>query len=105
MQLKSPSHTQTGYLLMNLDCFGFWFISLEVYLFTRNETQEQPNSLLDTIFDYIFYFGLPGNYLYLSPQNLLQSAGEAGLHVASGHVGSLDFFIDTFLEIQDTKYS
>ena len=30
--------------------------------FTRNETQEQY-SLLDTIFDYIFYFGPPGKYL------------------------------------------
>ena len=31
--------------------------------FTRNETQEQ-HSLLDTRFDYIFYFGSPGKYLY-----------------------------------------
>ena len=39
-------------------------------LFTRNEAQEQ-HSLLDTIFDYIFDFGPPGKYLYVSPQNLL----------------------------------
>ena len=58
-----------------------------------NEAHKQY-SLLDTIFDYIFYFGPPGKYLYLSFQNPLH-------HV----VGFLDFFIDTFLEVQDKKYS
>ena len=54
-----------GYLLVNLDFLRFWPISLEIEFFTRNEAQEQ-HSLLDTIFDYIFYFGPPGKYLYLS---------------------------------------
>ena len=41
----------------------FCLISLDIYfLFARNEAQEQ-HSLLDTIFDYIFYFGPPGKYL------------------------------------------
>ena len=52
-----------GYLLVNLDLFRFWLISLEIYFFTRNEAQEQ-HSLLDTISDYIFYFGPQGKYLY-----------------------------------------
>ena len=34
---------------------------------TRNEAKER-HSLLDTMFDYICYFGPPGKYLYLSPQ-------------------------------------
>ena len=34
------------------------------------EAQEQY-SLIDTIFNYIFDFGPPGKYLYLSPQNPL----------------------------------
>ena len=66
----SRSHNNTGYLLVNLEFLGFWHISLEYDSFTRNEAQEQY-SLLDTIFDYIFYFGPPGKYLYSSPQNPL----------------------------------
>ena len=38
--------------------------------YTINEAHKQY-SLLDTIFNYIFYLGPPGKYLYLSPQNLL----------------------------------
>ena len=29
---------------------------------------QKQYSLLDTIFKYMFYFGPPGKYLYLSPQ-------------------------------------
>ena len=38
--------------------------------YTINEIHKQYN-LLDTIFNYIFYFGPPGKHLYLSPQNPL----------------------------------
>ena len=60
----------TGFLLVNLDFFRFLSIFLDFFFNTRNEAKEQ-HSLLHTIFDYIFYFGPPGKYLYLSPQNLL----------------------------------
>ena len=56
--------SEPGFLL------GFGLLPWKSNSFTRNEAQEQ-HSLLDTIFDYIFYFGPPGKYLYLSPQNLL----------------------------------
>ena len=56
--------SEPGFLL------GFGSFSWKSNYFTRNEVQEQ-HSLLDTIFDYIFYFGPPGKYLCLSPQNLL----------------------------------
>ena len=48
--------------------------------YTINEAHKQY-SLLDKIFDYIFYPGPPGKYLYLSPQNPLHLAGEAGRQV------------------------
>ena len=42
-----------------------------IFIFdTRNEAHKQY-SLLDTIFNYIFYLGPPGKYLYLSPKNPL----------------------------------
>ena len=41
---------------------GFGSFPWKHNYFARNEAQEQP-SLLDTIFDYIFYFGPPGKYL------------------------------------------
>ena len=48
---------------VNLDFFkGFCSFPLKFNYFTRNEAQEQ-HSLLDTIFDYIFYFGPPGKHL------------------------------------------
>ena len=34
--------------------------------------------VVDTIFNYILHFGLPGTCLYLSPQNTLLGAGGAG---------------------------
>ena len=64
------SRCRSGYLLVNLDFLGFGPFPWKYNSFTRNEAQEQ-HSLLDTIFDYIFYFGPPGKYLYLSPQNPL----------------------------------
>ena len=62
-----------------------------------NEAHKQY-SLLDTISNYICYFGPPGTHLYLSPQNQL--------HVAGPHVvGFRDFFIDVFLEVQNQRYT
>ena len=43
-------------------CLGFGPFPWKSNSFTRNAAQEQ-HSLLDTIFDYIFYFGPPGKYL------------------------------------------
>ena len=51
-------------------------------LYTTNEAHEQY-SVLDTMFNYIFYLGPLGKYLYLRPQNPLRVAGR---HV----VGFLD---------------
>ena len=68
--------------------------------FTRNEAREQ-HSLLDTIFDYILYFGSPGKHLYLSLQTYYMSAGFAGRHV----VGVGDLSTDVFLEVQSKRYS
>ena len=48
--------SEPGFLL------GFGPFPWKSNSFTRNEAQEQ-HSLLDTIFDYIFYFGPPGKYL------------------------------------------
>ena len=62
---------------------------------TINEAHKQY-SLLDTIFNYIFYLGPPGKHLYLSPK----------AHFTGRHgVGFLDFVIDVFLDVQNTKYS
>ena len=49
---------------------GFRSFSDKFEFYTRNHSHKQ-SSLLDTIFNYIFYFGAPGKYLYLSPQNPL----------------------------------
>ena len=67
---------------------------------TINKTRKQY-SLLDTIFNYIFCLRPPGKHVYLSPQNLHMSAGEAGRHV----VGCFLFVLDIFLEVQDQRYS
>ena len=48
--------TEPGFLL------GFGRFHWKLNYFTRNEAQEQ-HSLLDTIFDYIFYFGPPEKHL------------------------------------------
>ena len=63
----------------------------------RNEAQEQ-HSLLDTIFDYIFYFGSPGTYPYKSQE---MSARLACRHV----VGLGDLIIDISLEVQNEKHN
>jgi hypothetical protein len=81
---------------------GCWEIGFRTFLlkFTFYSICEAHKkcSLLDTIFNYIFYFGPPGAYLYLSPQN--------PLHVSRLHVvGFLDLFIDVFLEVQNKRYS
>ena len=57
--------------------------------YIRNHSHKQ-SSLLDTISNYIFYFGAPGTYLYLSPPRIIDF---------------LDFSIDTFLELQNITYS
>jgi hypothetical protein len=44
-------------------------------MYTINETHKQYCSL-GTIFNYIFYLGPPGGYLYLSPQIYYMSAGR-----------------------------
>ena len=80
--------------------YGFCQFSWKFISFTRNEAQEQP-SLLDTIFDYIFYFGPPGKYLYLSPQNLLH-VGRRSQPTCSTF--SLLFY-SSFLEVQNKRYS
>ena len=62
---------------------------------------DKQYSLLDAIFNYMFSFGPPGKYLYLSLKIHYPLAGEAGRRV----VGFLDFFIDIFMEVQNTTYS
>ena len=52
---------EAGFLFVNIEFQRFWLISLEMYVFTRNEAQDQ-HSLLDTIFDHIFSFGAPRKY-------------------------------------------
>ena len=42
----------------------------KIQIYIEIEAQEQY-SLIDTIFNYIFDFGPPGKYLYLSPKNPL----------------------------------
>ena len=46
----------------------------KIQIYMKIEAQEQY-SLIDTLFDYIFDFGPPGKYLYLSPQNPLSAEG------------------------------
>ena len=51
-------------------CWEIRFRQMSSESYTIKETHKQ-DSLLDTIFNHIFYFGPPGKYLYLSPQHLL----------------------------------
>ena len=44
------------------DSFGFGAVSWKYNLLTRNE-DPRKHSILDTLFDYIFYFGPPGKHL------------------------------------------
>ena len=58
-------------------------------------------SLLDTIFNYILYFGPPGKYLYLSTKDRL----SVGQWSRSQIVEFLYFFTGIFLKVQNIKYS
>ena len=71
-----------------------------LYFVTRNEAQKQ-HSLLDTIFDYIFYFGPPGSIYKKVKKTYYMLAGFAGQHVVSCE----DLNIDSFLEVQNKRYS
>ena len=77
---------------------GKWILGRFPCLFIfyiRNETYKQYN-LSDKLFNYILYLGLPGEYLYLSPKSLLADQRVVGL---------FDFFINVFLEVQDSTCS
>ena len=91
-----PRNIASWVLVSEPGFFRFWPISLEIYFFTRNETQEQ-HSLLDTIFDYIFYFGPPGKYLLKTPKRTTCRPASRS------RFSSL--FINIFLEIQNKRYS
>ena len=49
---------------------GFRIFSERINFYVRNQSCKQ-SSLLNAIFNYIFDFGPPGTYLYLSPQSSL----------------------------------
>ena len=72
---------------------------MEIYIFYIINEAHKQYSLLDTTFNYIFYLEPPGKHLYLSLQNPLHVAGEAGRCV----VGFIDCFIDVFLEVQHER--
>ena len=81
--LALPSHwvlvSEPGFF------YGFGPFPWKLNSFTRNEAQEQ-DSLLDTIFDYIFYFGPPGKHLLTSQENLLY-VGRLRRPTCSGFLG------------------
>ena len=65
-------------LAPNSDCLlvrmlGKWVFGRcpRIFIFYTIKEAHKQYSLLDTIFNYIFYFGPPGKHLYLSPQNPL----------------------------------
>jgi hypothetical protein len=72
------------------------FKSLLIY--TINETHKQY-IILDTILNYIFYFGPPGKHLLKNPEHLLR--GGRPRHV----VGFGDLSTDDFEEAQNERYS
>jgi hypothetical protein len=73
---------------------GFRHTSFNMYIYTINEARKHY-ILLDTILNYMFYFGPPGKP-DKNQENLL--------HV--GHVvGFGDSRIDGFLEVQNQRYS
>ena len=61
-----------------------------------NEAHKQY-SPLDTMFNYIFYFGPPAKIYKQVKKSYYMSAGFAGRHV----VGFEDLSIDIFLEVQN----
>ena len=72
---------------------GFRSFSDKFEFYTRNHSHKQ-SSLLDTIFNYIFYFGAPGNIYRKVEKTDNPSIVNFG-----------DLSIDIFLEAQDKKYS
>ena len=79
VQYRGHSEQATKQIIcLFTDCWlvrmlGKWVFGRFPWIFifyTRNEAHKQY-SLLDTIFNYMFYLGPPGKYLCLSPQNLL----------------------------------
>ena len=83
----------SGFLLVNLDLSRCWQMWGEFYFLCGNFVREQY-SLLDTIFNYMCYFGPPGKYLWTSKGN------RPGRRV----VGFGDLSIDMFLEVQNKTY-
>ena len=68
--------------------------------YSINEAHKEY-SLLDTISNYIFYFGPPGKHLQTSQENLLHVGRLRGRHV----VGFGKLSIVFVLEVQDKRYS
>ena len=66
---------------------GFRQISLKISFSFINDAHKQY-SLLDTMFIYIFLFGLPEKHLWKVKKTYYMSAGSAGRHVVGfGNVG------------------
>ena len=59
------------------------------------------NSLLDTMFDYMFIWDLQENIYKQVKKTYYMLAGEAGQYVVSFE----DLNIDIFLEVQNKRYS
>ena len=53
----------TGFLLVNLDFYRFWAIWEKIKIYMKIGAQEQY-SLVDTMFNYILYFGSAGIIFY-----------------------------------------
>ena len=98
--IKNPFFFPGGcrFLLASLDFPGLGRFREDLYV---GVSVHKQYSLLDTLFNYMFYFGPPGTYLYLSPQPPLPIGQRSRPTV----VGFLDLFIDIFLEVQNKTYS
>ena len=75
---------------------GFGRFWEKILIYVEIEAREQY-SLIDTIFNYIFDFGPPGKYLYLSPKNSVGRLSRPRDHPF------LYFSIDISLEVQNQK--
>ena len=53
--------------------------------YTMNGTHEQ-NAVLDTIANYIVYFGPPGKYIHLSPQTTHSGLLDSSIHFPEGPI-------------------
>ena len=71
---------------------GFRAFSDKFEFYVRNHSHKQ-SSILDTISNYMFYFGPAGTYLHLSPQTHYPLLSGRGIVVF------LYFVKDVFLEI------